>query len=393
MKRVQYMAKSVLLGLLLLSTLGLQACKEKQAPKSKQRIVVAEKRSVSTHLYYNGTIAPIKTDSAVSPVNGRVATMHFEYGAPIKKGQLLVTIDSADLSDKFRSAISDYLTTKENLSTQHITYQGMQALYKAGIETKNSFITARSQYETAEMNYYQKKIALEKILRQANLKMKEFENLTISDTKSVNAALSHKFSSLPIAATGSGVALFPVKSDSGGDDSNGNKLIVGSEVKQGQLIVSIGDLSGLSVSFKVGEVDINRIKPGLPVVVSGVSFPGIELQGHIAQVASQASEGSGNQALSQFDVTVKIPKLSKQQRKVVHIGMTSKVDIDIKNPPQVMLPIAAVTQVDGRSVVTVMGKDGKTSQVPVITGSTNMSDVAIISGVSAGQKVVINDTV
>lgn len=393
MKVARTVSRRLLLALLMLvAIVGLQACKEKKAPEVKQRTVIAQKRSVSTHLYYNGTISPIKTDSAVSPVNGRVASMHFEYGAPITKGQLLVTVDSADLSDKFRSAISDYLTTKENLSTQRITYQGMQALFKAGIETKNSYITARSQYETAEMNYYQKKIALEKILKQAGLAMKQFESLTISDTKSVNAALSHKFSSLPIVATGSGVALFPVKSSSE-DDSNGKKLIVGSEVKQGQLIVSIGDLSGLSVSFKVGEVDINRIKQGLPVVVTGVSFPGIKLNGHIAQVASQANEGSGNQALSQFDVTVKIPKLTAKQRRVVHIGMTSKVDIDIKNPPQIMLPIAAVSQVNGRSVVTVVGKEGKKTQVPVVTGATNMSDVAIISGVEAGQKVVINDTV
>lgn len=387
---------SVTVSVSLFCCLTLSACKkEDRAPQKKERIVTAQKRSVSTHLYYNGTIAPIRTISAISPADGRIATMHFEYGATINKGQLLVTIDSQSLAEKFRSAISDFLTTKETLSTQRITFQGVEALYKAGIETKNSFITARSTYETTEVNFYQKKLALEKVLHQANMPLAQFENLSISDTKDVNAALSHKFSSLPVKADGSGVALFPVSTDSSNDggDTNGQKLIVGSQVKQGQLILSIGDLSGLSVSFKVGEVDINRIQDGLKVVVTGVSFPNQVLQGYISQVASQADQSSGSQALSQFDVTVTIPKISALQKKVVHIGMTSKVDIEIKNPPQIMLPINAVNQVNGQSVVTVVAKDGKRAQVPVVTGSTSMNDVAIISGVEAGQRVVVYDTV
>ena len=362
----------------------------------KTRTVVAEKRSTSTHLFYNGTIAPIKTISALSPADGRVASMNFEYGGQIKSGQLLVTVDSQALAEKFRSAISDFLTTKEALSTQHMTYQGVVALYKAGIETKNDFITSRSQYETAEVNFFQKKMALEKVLKQANMKMSQFESLKISDTKEVSAALSHKFSSLPVVAKGSGVALFPVQepgTNSGGDDTNGQKLIIGTSVKQGQLILSIGDLSGLSVTFKVGEVDINRIKSGLPVIVTGVSFPNEILKGYISSVAAQASADSGSQALAQFEVTVTIPKLSKVQQRVVHIGMTSKVDIEIKTPPQIMIPIAAVNQVGGKSVVTVVGKSNKHKQVPVITGSTNMQDVAIISGITAGQKVLVHDSI
>ncbi|MDF1655641.1 MAG: HlyD family efflux transporter periplasmic adaptor subunit [Coxiellaceae bacterium] len=385
---------SGLLALLLL--VGITGCDKQQTKqKYKQRIVVAKKLPSSTHLFYNGTIAPIKTIAAISPADGRVANVFFDYGGRIEKGQKLLSIDSQDLSDKFRTAISDFLTTKEALSTQNLTFQGTTALYKAGIETRNNFISGRSQYETAEMNYYQKRLALEKILKQVNIPASQFENLTISDTKRVNAALSYKFKNIPVYAKGTGVALFPVQSqnEQSNDSSNGDRLTVGSQVKQGQLVLSIGNLSGLSVSFKVGEVDINRLKTGLKVIVTGVSFPSVTLDGMVTAVASQADDSSGSRSLSQFAVTVTIPKITEEQRKVVHIGMTSKVDIQIQNPPSIMLPIAAVSEVDGKSMVTLMTKAGTKKQVAVVTGNTSMNNVTIISGVTEGQKVVVNDPV
>ncbi len=375
---------------------GLTGCDKKETKQHyKQRIVVAAKKPSSTHLYYNGTIAPIKMLSVTSPADGRIARIHFEYGGKIDKGQEIVSIDSQDLSEKFRTAISDYLTTKETLATQRLTFQGTTALYKAGIETRNNFISGRSQYETAEMNFYQKRLALEKILKQVKIPAAQFENLTISDTKRVNAALSYKFKNIPVYAEGSGVALFPV-SDQGqsNDNSSGDdRLTVGSEVKQGQLILSIGDLSGLSVSFKVGEVDINRLHTGLKVVVSGVSFPKQTLKGVVSSVASQADDSSSSRALSEFDVTVKIPTITAAQRKVVHIGMTSKVDIEIENPPSIMIPINAVAEKNGQSMVTVVTKSGARKSVPVVTGSTTLNSVTIVSGITEGQKVVVNDPV
>ncbi|MDF1759347.1 MAG: HlyD family efflux transporter periplasmic adaptor subunit [Coxiellaceae bacterium] len=375
---------------------GITGCDKKETKqKYKQRIVVAKKLPSSTHLYYNGTIAPIKTIAATSPADGRVAKVFFDYGGRIEKGQELLSIDSQDLSDKFRTAISDFLTTKEALSTQSLTFQGTTALYKAGIETRNNFISGRSQYETAEMNYYQKRLALEKILKQVNIPASQFENLTISDTKKVNAALSYKFKNIPVYAKGAGVALFPVQNqnDQSSENSGSDRLMVGGEVKQGQLILSIGDLSGLSVSFKVGEVDINRLRTGLKVIVTGVSFPNVTLDGVVSSVASQADDSSSSRSLAQFSVTVTIPTITKEQRKVVHIGMTSKVDIEIQNPPSIMLPINAVTEVQGKSMITVVAKSGAKKQVPVVTGNTSMNNVTIISGVAEGQKVVVNDPV
>src|SRR3989344_3806694 len=48
------------------------------------------------------------------------------------------------------------------------------------------------------------------------------------------------------------------------------------------------------------EVNINRIKPGARVTVTGIAFPGVTLQGEVSSVASQAQSASegGSSGLS-----------------------------------------------------------------------------------------------
>lgn len=379
-------------GMAVLMLSGCDSSTNANQSKVKTHIITAKKTVTTSNLYYKGTIEPINIISAISPVEGRVAKMGFAYGQKISKGQKLISINSQTLSQNFRTAISDYLTQKNSLENQKVTYAGSQALYKAGVVQESSFLNDKTSYETALMTYFQKKIALEKVLKQVGLQAKQFESLTLSNSQKVNKVLSKHFADIPVYAPGSGVALFPIAqpNNSGSNDTNGEKLIVGSEVKQGQLILSIGDLTGYTVSFKVSEIDVNRLHKGFKVTVTGAAFPGIKLKGVITSVASQAMKGSSAN-VSQFSVTVKIPKVSAKAQKNIHIGMTAKVNIGIKNPAQIMLPIAAVSQVNGKSVVTIMQKDGSKKQVSVTTGQTTLTNVAILSGIQSGDKVVVDD--
>lgn len=358
-----------------------------QAAKKNEVKLVTKLESPVTHLYYNGKIEPIKTISVLSPVDGRVSQLNFEYGQEIQKKQLLVNIDSQSLADKYRSSISSYLTAKNGMSQGKMDYNSSVALHKAGLVDKSSYLSAVSGYQTKVIDFYQKRYSLEKVLSKVNMPPEKIEGLTLSDTNEINRLLNSKFQAIPVYATGAGVALFPLPSSGGEDGSNGGSLSVGSSVKAGQLILSIGDMSGLSATFSVSEVNVNRLHPNQKIVMTGVSFPGIRLKGLIKSVASQAKQ-SGGSNLGMFTVKVSIPYLSSAQRDIIHVGMTSKIDIGIKNPPAILLPIAAISQKNGQSVVTVLEKDGTRKTVPVMTGSTTMSRVMIEEGLKPGQTVV-----
>ncbi len=62
--------------------------------------------------------------------------------------------------------------------------------------------------------------------------------------------------------------------------------------------------------------------------------------------------------------------------------MSGAAERDIPEPPQIFLPIKAVIQKNGKTVVTVEDKDGVRREVVVITGKTTLTEVAIVKGIS-----------
>ena len=278
--------------------------------------------------------------------------------------------------------------------TNQQNFAGMQSLYDAGAVAKNDYQTNKSQLDNSKLDFLQAEYELEHILRTANVDPEKIEKLSISDTDAVNKLLQRRFRHVPIMASGDGIALFPsqkTSSSSGSGDSSSGKLTVGSAVKQDQLLLSIGDLSGLSAVFNASEVDIYRIRVGIPVTVTGSAFPGKELKGVVSSVSAQANQGGSSGGLSMYAVSVKIPNVDPKTMERIRVGMTAKFQIDIDTQSRIMLPLEAVQEKNGQSVVTILDANGKEKEVSVVTGRTTMTDVVIESGIKVGDKVVVND--
>ena len=167
------------------------------------------------------------------------------------------------------------------------------------------------------------------------------------------------------------------------------KLETGYPVKAEQLLLSIGDLSGLSATFDVSEVDIDRIHKNMDVIVSGDAFPGQKLKGFIYAVSVQANLNSGESGLSMFTVKIKMPTIDQKIMDKIRVGMTAKFEVDIKSSPRIMLPVNAVSEKNGQSEVTTVDSKGKQKSVSVVTGETTPTQVVIISGIKSGDKVVV----
>lgn len=206
----------------------------------------------------------------------------------------------------------------------------------------------------------------------------------------MNAILERRFQHIEIPATGSGVALFPTAKVNSVGGSTSGKLTVGDAVKEGDLLLSIGDLTGLSAAFDVSEVDIDRIHKDMAVIVTGSAFPGAALKGTVTAVSVQASQGDGGGGgLSMFSVKIDIPKVDPKVMEKIRVGMTAKFEIDIKGAPHIMLPVNAVSQLNGNNVVMVLGANGKSKAVPVLVGDTSPTQIVIINGVNVGDKILV----
>jgi HlyD family secretion protein len=385
------MAKPILLiGLMISLLIGLAGCEKKTAkPAVHYTVITAQPKSLITPLHFSGTLEPLSAQSVLSPFDGRVKQVLFQYGQQLQKGQPLVTLDATKLSEDYRKTVSDFLEKKQSYETGLISYQGTEALYKAGVISKEEYSTASTSQQSNTLNYLQAKYDLEKLLVQTNINFASVEELKLTDMKQVNQTLNRQLQEVKVVAPTVGVALFPPP-DQKKEGSGSGRINVGDDIKAGQLILSIGDLSGLTLKINVSEVSINLIKPDLAARVTGDAFPGIVLPGVVASVAAQAnpqSLGAGN--LGQFEVIVKVPKLTPAEQNTIRVGMSAAVELDIPESPMIYLPINAVYQKNGQSMVTLVTPTGEHRETPVVTGKTTLTEVAIVKGVSPGDRVAV----
>jgi multidrug efflux pump subunit AcrA (membrane-fusion protein) len=181
------------------------------------------------------------------------------------------------------------------------------------------------------------------------------------------------------------VLLAPAKND---DDTK--KVSKGDVVKQGDVLAVIGDMTGVSVRIKVNELTVNQLKLGQKVTVTGIAFPEYALAGKISRVDRQAESSSSG--IPSFAVEVAVPKLTPVQQAAIHVGMSAKVEIDLNDDARMMIPVAAILEKNGGAFVKAYDKkSGKLKEVAINTGKTTPNSVAVLSGLTAGDQIVVPD--
>lgn len=400
MKGIKLITYCILIAVISL-TLGLAGCGNKNNASSSgsvngnnkaipKTITIGPERS-RTALYYKGYVQPIKLYNVTSPVAGVVNSISFEYGRHVTKGQLLLTITSKEVIKNYKTALSSYLTAKQKYYDSLNRISGTKILYDDGLVPRNEYITALDNLQNARFDLIQSRLQLIDILELSGVPAKAIEDLQIGNPRAIEAAFKRHINVIKIVAPHHGISLIPTKaaSDSSSDNSN-RKLFVGSQIKSGQTLLQIGDLSGISINISVDEISINQITEALKAEVTSPAFPGIVLEGQIASINAQASTSSSG-SLPTFTVKVDVPRIAHSERKFIHVGMSAKVKITIVKKKQIIIPISAVFQKNGLNYVKVFNP--KTKQIKnteVKTGHTTQTDVVILEGLKTGDKVVIN---
>ncbi|WP_232220322.1 efflux RND transporter periplasmic adaptor subunit [Legionella tunisiensis] len=87
-------------------------------------------------LYFSGTIQPLQESTLTSPMDAIVETMHYHYGQLVKKGDIVVTLNSTDLQRQYNDTLTEYLKAKDNFTVAKAKFIGTQELWDAGLLSK-----------------------------------------------------------------------------------------------------------------------------------------------------------------------------------------------------------------------------------------------------------------
>jgi HlyD family secretion protein len=379
---------------------------------------------VTQTLYYDGDISPIKNVPVISTTQGVIDKMLFSYGQIVSKKQLLLHIQSSKVMSDLRDAKAAYLTAlqsynkKKNwessdtyinaqdaltkaqraMTQAKTTYEENQKLYQLEIISHDELSQSESAYQDSQMSYQQSQRSLKDLLIQS-----KGDDLAIAHLQFINA--KQKYTSLrdqvkrnSIYAPAAGITLQP-ESGADGDSNNSvnktgaaGKLQVGSSINYQQVLLNIGDMSGLKIDFVVPEININQIKVGQKALITGAGFTGMTLNGTVTEVGAQAKTSDGGGTLPSFPVEIKVPTLTETQQKLIRSGMDAQIAITVYEDANTLaIPVNAVSQnAKKQPIVQVYDANTKTTTPTLITtGKLTATSVQVLTGLKAGDQIVL----
>jgi multidrug efflux pump subunit AcrA (membrane-fusion protein) len=147
--------------------------------------------------------------------------------------------------------------------------------------------------------------------------------------------------------------------------------------------LTLTNLSTLQVKAGLSETDSAKVKVGQPATVTLAALPNAGLAAHVASIDSTATVVSNV-------VTYNAVLLLDRTADGVKPGMTASVTIvTAERPSALHVPTAAVRGTGNNTSVTILS-GGKQTVTPVVVGLRGDDSVEILSGVKAGDQVVIS---
>jgi ABC-type lipoprotein export system ATPase subunit/multidrug efflux pump subunit AcrA (membrane-fusion protein) len=327
------------------------------ASATTQLTGTVEQGVVSTSITASGTIAPLQEVDASFGASGTIATVNVALGATVTQGEVLGTLQTADLSTAVTNA-------KTSLSHDEIILgDDRTSLANAEASPGGNVTQAQQQVYSQEDTVANAQTAL-----------------TTAEENLADATLTAPIAGLVVAVNGQvGDTASGTNTSSGSSSSGNSGTGTGTGSNSGSsasssAFMTIADVSKFTVTAAIAEADIADVKVGQAATVS---FPAITGASSKATVTAIAPTGTTSNSIVTYATTITLTDPPKNLR----IGQTADVTITTSSTSATALyvPAAAISTVDGVSTVKVI-KGGKTTPVTVTTGIVGDDGTQIKSG-------------
>ena len=318
----------------------------------------------------SGYVTARRRATVSSKVTGKVLEVFVEEGRAVQKGQVLAKLDDsqvraslavgeAQLETARRGAAEDEARLRE----AELTLGRREQLVKEQVISKSELDSARAEVESLKA-----RIAV------ANQQIHVAESVVSQRrTDLVDMQVRAPFDGVAISKDAQPGEMISPVSAGGGFTRSG--------------IATIVDMSSLEIEVDVNESYINRVHAGMPVEAVLDAYPDWRIPAHVIATIPSADRQKA---------TVKVRIGFEQLEPRILPDMGVKVSFLNQRPtsdaaaakPRLVVPKAAVRSADGRSIVFVMHTD-RVERRAVSVGSTLGDQTEVLSGVNAGERVVI----
>jgi len=301
---------------------------------------------------------PNRISRLLPPVQGRVLQVMAKLGDFVEQGQPLVSLDSPDAD----AAVSAYLQADAAERQAHAALTKAQADLARTKDLYDHLAVAEKDVLAAQNDLVQARSAVEtnQAVRQQALGLRPTE---FRQPALVRAPISGKILEINVTP---GEYRGAVASHS---DTTTAPLM------------TIADLSTVWISSDVPEPSIRLVRVGEEVEISLVAFPGETFNGRVARIADMLDAQTRT-----LKVHVDFPNRGGRFRPEMFGSIRLSGDVR----PRPVVPLSAIVQEYGHSVVFRERSPGIFERRQVTTGPRSGNVIAILSGLQANDRVVVD---
>jgi RND family efflux transporter MFP subunit len=298
-----------------------------------------------------------------------------EEGQPVKAGQVLAHLDDAQPRASLAYAEAQLASSRKNaaedearLQQAELTLGRRQQLLKEGVVGKAELDEAQSNVDAlkARIAYAQQQVLVAE------------SQVNLQKTNLADMVVRAPFSGIAISKDAQAGEMISPVSAGGGFTRTGIGTIV--------------DMSSLEIEVDVNETYIHRVTPGQKVEAVLDAYQDWRIPAHVITTIPTADRQKAT-----VRVRIGFDQLGDPR---ILPDMGVKVSFLRDEPatgqaaaaqaaPGVLVPKAAIRSSDGKSIIFVL-RDDRVERRAVSVGLENGGQVEVLSGVSAGERVVVD---
>ncbi len=283
------------------------------------------------------------------PEIAKIEKFNFQVGSPVKKGDLLVTLSSDAITQKYAAAQKDLSEAKGTLASMREDVRSSKLLYQKDLESQSSFIDKKKSMEKYENEKYRQTIAA-------------FEQAANDREK------------LRIYSVFDGFITEQSKFD-------------GDLVVKDEPILTVSKIEDLYSRFYISKIYRNNIREGMYVTYYNSSDAGMGTPiatGKITLVSNFIAK-KGIMVEMSF-----VPEANSEDvSKYLNQNLVSVIKVAESSGPVLSIPLGAVFS-DDKGYFIYSLDSGKTERLPVQLGLIGYEDAELKTALPTSQKVLVD---
>ena len=300
MKRL---TQALTLALLLLATGGAALWWQQRPPTKlpdKYRTVAIDRGPITQVVMATGTLQPVTTVNVGTQVSGTVLERFADFNDRVKRGQVLLRLDPANLQARLRQAQAKAASAQASLDLARATLERKRRLLEQNFISALALDQNQREFDAAQANVEVAKAQVDAAQTDVNNSVirSPIDGVVIKRNVDVGQTVAASF-------------------------------------QTPDLYLLARDLRQMQIHSNVSEADVGLVRPGQPVRFTVDAYPDAEFEGQVQQFRLNATTTQG---VVTYNIVVGVDNSDERLKP----GMTAQTRIVLQSKPDVLrLPTAA----------------------------------------------------